>query len=113
MGITVNMPTGGVLGLFLALNAVAMIQAFYLANCRSLRQSILAIGLVRNGWLWPGIAGVLLLQAGLTYLPFLKTAFQAVPIGWDEWPRILAGGAAVLVLVEVQKWTQRLRKTAP
>jgi len=38
-----------------ALNTVAMIQAFYLINCRSLRHSILSIGLFRNGWLWFGI----------------------------------------------------------
>jgi Ca2+-transporting ATPase len=96
-----------------ALNTVAVIQAFYLVNCRSLRHSILAIGLFRNGWLWLGIAAVLLLQAGLTYVPFLNTAFQTAPIGWDEWLRILAAGVAVLVLVELQKWTQRRRKTAP
>ncbi len=87
-----------------ALNTVAVIQALYLINCRSLRHSIWSIGIFRNGWLWLGIAGVLLLQAGLTYLPFLNAVFQTAPIGWDEWVRILGASLAGTLLVEVQKW---------
>jgi len=87
-----------------ALNTVAVIQALYLVNCRSLRHSILSIGLFRNGWLWLGIVGVLLLQAAITYLPFLNSIFQTAPIGWDEWLRILAAGLVVLGVVETYKW---------
>ncbi len=86
-----------------ALNTVAVIQALYLVNCRSLRHSILSIGLFRNGWLWLGIAGVLLLQAGITHLPFLNSVFQTAPIGWDEWLRILAAGLTVLGVLETAK----------
>jgi len=46
---------------------------------------------------------VLLLQAGITYVPFLNAVFQTAPIGWDEWLRILGAGLAGLVLVELQK----------
>jgi Ca2+-transporting ATPase len=87
-----------------ALNTVAMIQAFYLINCRSLRHSIWSLGLFRNGWLWLGLAGVLLLQAGLTYLPFLNTIFQTAPIGFGEWLRIVGAGLTGALLVEFQKW---------
>jgi magnesium-transporting ATPase (P-type) len=86
-----------------ALNAVAMIQAFYLFNCRSLRHAIWSLGLSRNRWLWLGIAGVLLLQAGLTYLPFLNTIFQTAPIGWNEWLRIIIAGSLVMAAIEAQK----------
>jgi Ca2+-transporting ATPase len=86
-----------------ALNTVAVIQALYLVNCRSLRHSILSIGLFRNGWLWLGIVGVMVLQAGITYLPFFNGVFQTAPIGWDEWLRIFAAGLAALLFVETQK----------
>ena len=86
-----------------ALNTVAIIQALYLVNCRSLRHSILSIGLFRNGWLWLGIAGVLLLQAAITYLPLLNSIFQTARIGWDEWLRILAAGTIAFLLIEAQK----------
>lgn len=87
-----------------ALNTVAMIQALYLINCRSLRHSIWSIGLFRNGWLWLGIVGMLLLQAALTHRPFLNAIFQTVPLGGGEWLRIAGAGLTVLVLVEAQKW---------
>lgn len=86
-----------------ALITVAVIQSFYLINCRSLRHSIWSLGLSRNGWLWLGIVGMLLLQAGLTYFPFLNSIFQTAAIGWDEWLRILGAGAATLLVVEIQK----------
>ena len=87
-----------------ALNTVAVIQALYLINCRSLRHSIWSSGLFRNGWLWLGIVGMLLLQAALTHLPFLNAIFQTVPLGRGEWLRIAGAGLTVLVLVEAQKW---------
>jgi len=89
-----------------ALNTVALVQAFYLLNCRSLNHSLLAIGLFRNLWLWLGVLAVLVVQAALTYVPFLNGIFQTAPIGWDEWLRILASGLAGLVLVEIAKVVQ-------
>ena len=98
---------GAVAARTVVLNTVAVIQALYLVNCRSLRHSILSIGLFRNGWLWLGIAGVLLLQAAITYLPFFNVVFQTAPIGWDEWARIFAAGLSVLLLVEIEKLVMR------
>ncbi|MBE7499499.1 MAG: HAD-IC family P-type ATPase [Verrucomicrobiales bacterium] len=86
-----------------ALNTVAVIQAFYLVNCRSLRHSVLAVGLFRNGWLWLGILGVFLLQAAITYLPFLNKVFKTTAIGWDEWLRIVGAGLAAMIVVELHK----------
>jgi Ca2+-transporting ATPase len=81
-----------------------MIQAFYLVNCRSLRHSIWSLGLFRNGWLWLGIVGVVLLQTALTYVPFFNVIFQTTPIGWGEWLRILGASITGVLVVEFQKW---------
>jgi magnesium-transporting ATPase (P-type) len=96
-----------------ALNTVAVIQALYLVNCRSLRHSIWSIGLFRNGWLWLGIVGVLLLQSGITYLPVLHSIFQTAPIGWDEWLRILGAGLMGVLVVESQKWLVNRKDRRP
>ena len=96
-----------------ALNTVAVMQALYLVNCRSLRHSIWSIGFFRNGWLWLGIVGVLLLQVGLTYLPFLNAVFQTAPIGWDEWLRILGASITGVLLVEFQKWLVNPKERRP
>ena len=50
-----------------------------------------------------GTRGVLVFQAGITYLPFFNGVFQTAPIGWDGWLRIFAAGFAALLLVETQK----------
>jgi magnesium-transporting ATPase (P-type) len=94
------------------LNTVAVIQALYLLNCRSLRHSIWSLGLFRNGWLWLGLAAVLLLQAGITYVPFFNAMFRTAPIGGDEWLRILGAGLTAVLLVEFQKWmVNRMQRT--
>ncbi len=87
-----------------ALNTVAVIQSLYLINCRSLRQSILSIGLFGNPRLGWGVLGVLLLQVAITYLPFLNTVFQTAPIGPDEWLRIFAAGLVAMAAVEIFKF---------
>jgi Ca2+-transporting ATPase len=94
------------------LNTVAVIQALYLVNCRSLRHSIWSLGLFRNGWLWLGIAAVLFVQAVITYVPLFNAIFRTAPIGWDEWLRVLGAGLAGLLLVEFQKWlvNQKIRR---
>jgi Ca2+-transporting ATPase len=86
-----------------ALNTVALIQTIYLVNCRSLRHSVLSIGLFRNGWMWLGIGGVLLFQAAITHVPFLNVIFRTAPLGWGEWIRIFAAGLCAAILVELQK----------
>ena len=55
-----------------------------------------------------GIAGVLLRQAGITYLLFLNALFQTAPIGWDDWLRILSAGLATSAVVEALKRAHRL-----
>ena len=95
-----------------ALNTVAVLQAFYLLNCRSLRHSLFSVGLFRNGLLWAGIGGVLLLQAVITYVPFCQFIFSTAAIGWDEWLRIFASGIGAVLLIEAVKpllwrWTPR------
>ncbi len=92
-----------------ALNTVAIIQAMYLLNCRSLRRSLLQVGLFRNRWLWSGIAGVIMLQVSLTYLPFLNRVFHTAPIGWREWVMIGVAGVGTLLLVEALKWVENRR----
>jgi Ca2+-transporting ATPase len=92
-----------------ALNTVAVIQTLTLLNCRSLRNSILSIGVFSNYWLWAGMAGALALQVALTYVPLLNTVFHTAPIGVDEWVRILGAGLVALAVVEGFKWLQRGR----
>jgi magnesium-transporting ATPase (P-type) len=86
-----------------ALNTVAVVQSFYLLNCRSLRRSIASLGMFTNPKLLAGIVGALVLQLAITYVPVLNTVFKTAPIGADEWLRIFAAGLCAMAAVEVFK----------
>ena len=87
-----------------ALNTVAVIQALYLVNCRSLRHSILSIGLFRNGVAGSCVVLLLLLAAlGLA--------------GWDlirksRKPLALTAGliAAGPLQAGIRRWGRRLER---
>jgi cation-transporting ATPase F len=100
-----------------AVNAIVAIQAFYLFSCRSLRRSVLHVGLFANRWIVVGVAVQVVAQLVLTYVPAMHTLFHTAPIGLDVWARILgvAAGAAIVVGVEkrVRRWADQRRAAAP
>jgi Ca2+-transporting ATPase len=90
-----------------AVNAVVSAQLFYLLNARSLRYSIVQIGLLSNPWLLAGVATVVLLQMAFTYLPLLNRVFDTAPIDLQAWGAIIAFGLVVYIVVEMEKWLRR------
>jgi len=87
----------------MAVTTVIMFQIFYMLNCRSLRDSILAIGVMSNPAVFLGIAIVLLLQGAFIYAPSLNGVFgsQGLPPG-DLATTVLVG-AVVLPVVAIEK----------
>jgi magnesium-transporting ATPase (P-type) len=90
-----------------AVNAIVMIEMFYLFNCRSLKQSMFSIGLLSNLWIFVGIGAMIAAQMIFTYVPLLNSLFHAAPIGFDAWLRILAISAVVYIIVEIEKWMRQ------
>ena len=86
-----------------AVNVFVVIELCYLFNCRSLRQSVLHLGLFTNPWVIAGAATMLLLQVGYTYLPFMNHLFQSAPLSLAVWGRIALAGAAVFLTIEIEK----------
>ncbi len=87
-----------------AVNVFAIIELFYLFNCRSLEKSVFQLGFFSNLWVLGGVAAMFLLQLLYTYLPLMNRLFQSAPIGQGVWGRIAAAGLAVFVVVEIEKW---------
>ena len=97
----------------MALNTLVAMEIFYLFSVR-----------YRHGWslTWQGVKGtpavliavalVVLLQAVLTYVPFMQTLFDTVALG--PWQVLQCAGAGVLLLVflEFDKQAARRWKTA-
>ncbi len=91
-------------------NALVMIEAFYLFNCRHLRRSAFGRGFWSNPWAFVGFIGTVLIQCLFTYAPFMNAIFQTAPISVAAWGRILLAAVAVFILIEAEtKWNHRSR----
>jgi magnesium-transporting ATPase (P-type) len=93
----------------MAVTTVVLFQVFYLLTCRSLRGSLLEIGLWSNLWIYIGIGALLLLQLGFVYLPFMNVLFDSAPLGLGAWIEALVVALVVLPVVGAEKWWRRRR----
>jgi magnesium-transporting ATPase (P-type) len=89
-----------------------VVQIFYLFNCRSLTQSVQRVGLLSNPWAIVGSTGMLLLQLGFTYLPFMNALFHAAPIPLESWGWVLLIGLAAFLVGGFEKWLRHGRAGA-
>jgi len=92
---------------------IVLFQAFYLLECRSLRQSLRATGAWSNPWAYVGIATVLVLQALFIYAPPLQEVFGSAPLDLGGWLLAVAGAAVVLPVIEFEKWWRRRERSGP
>jgi Ca2+-transporting ATPase len=81
-----------------------VVQTFYLFNCRSLTQSVLRVGLLSNPWALAGSTGMLLMQFGFTYLPFMNTLFHSAPMPLVSWVWVGVAGVVAFLAVGLEKW---------
>jgi Ca2+-transporting ATPase len=91
----------------IVVTTIVLFQVFYLLECRSLRHSILHVGLWTNPWALVGIVAVLALQAAFIYAPPLQDVFGSAPLAADDWLLALAAAATVLPVVSLEKWWRR------
>jgi len=90
-----------------AVNMFVFGELFYLFNCRSLRYSMIKLGVFSNRWLILGVAAMTALQLLLTYSPMMNRLFGTAPIGITEWFWILMGGFTIYAVVGTEKWLHR------
>lgn len=91
-----------------AVNMIVMAEVFYLFNARYLRESSFSLeGVFGSRPVLIAIAIVLLLQLAFTYTPFMQTLFDTRDLSVAAWARIIALGALVFVVIELEKAVQR------
>ncbi|MDH5697341.1 MAG: HAD-IC family P-type ATPase [Nitrosopumilus sp.] len=91
----------------IAVNAIVMIEIFYLFNCRSLTKSILKIGLLSNKLIFVGVAVMILLQITFTYVPIMNEIFHSHPIGMESWLKIIGVSLVVFIIIELKKFVSK------
>jgi magnesium-transporting ATPase (P-type) len=97
----------------MAVTTVILFQVFYLLNCRSLRDSVLRIGLWSNPAVYLGIAVLLALQAAFVYLPAMNAVFGTAPLNADALVKSLAVASTVLFAISLEKWWRAATHVAP
>ena len=91
----------------MALTTVIMFQVFYMLNCRSLKNTVLDIGLFSNWTVYLGIAAVLLAQAAVIYVPWMNQVFSTTPITLRDWGMATVMGMIILPWVGLEKMLRR------
>jgi magnesium-transporting ATPase (P-type) len=86
------------------INVIVLVEVAYLFNCRSLSNSIVAIGWFTNRWAIAGSLAMLAAQLLLTYAPVMNRLFHTSPIEAEAWLRIAAVAGVAFVAVEIEKW---------
>jgi magnesium-transporting ATPase (P-type) len=99
-----------------AVNAIALGQAFYLLNSRYLLDPSLSLKAhTGNKYLPLGIVSLVILQLLFTYTKPLQAVFGTEAIPLRIWPWLIAGGLVFFLVVEAEKFVIRssstLRKT--
>ncbi len=90
-----------------AVTTVIMFQIFYLLNCRSLKNSILEIGVLSNKTVFIGIASILVLQAIFIYAPFMNSIFGSAPLEPGQILMAAAAGTIILPVISFEKWLRK------
>jgi len=85
------------------INVIVLVEIAYLFNCRSLSNSVAAIGWFTNRWAIAGSLAMLAAQLLLTYAPVMNSLFHTAPIEAEAWLRTGAVACAVFTAVEIEK----------
>lgn len=87
----------------MTLAAIVFAQIGAVLNCRSERQSVFKIGLLKNRQIVKGIVFEVLLICAIIYVPFLQGIFQTAPINLTDWLFLIAIPIPVVLFEEIRK----------
>lgn len=88
----------------IAVTFVIMFQIFYMISCRSLKDSLLKIGLFSNKTVFIGIGAILVLQAFFVYLPIMQKFFGTSALSAYDIAVTVFAGFLVFPLIGLEKW---------
>lgn len=91
----------------MAVTFVIVFQIFYMLNCRSLKDSILKIGIFSNKIVFIGIFSILLLQAIFIYTPFMQKVFGTITLDLKSIFYVLIAGSTIFPIIALEKWIGR------
>ncbi|MCL2761167.1 MAG: HAD-IC family P-type ATPase, partial [Desulfuromonadales bacterium] len=91
----------------ITLQIIVIAQMFHLFNSRTIRGNAFKENFFSNKAVLVVCLVLFVLQASITYLPFMNTAFGTVPLELANWKYPFMLGIAVFLIVEVEKAVMR------
>ncbi len=92
----------------MAVNTIIAGEVFYLFNSRYIVASSITLrGILATRYVWGTVALIVLFQALFTYFPFFQGVFGTRSLLPVDWLYLLGAGAAVFILVELEKFVVR------
>lgn len=88
----------------MTLQALVLSQLFYLFNCRNESRFALNRDFFSNKAAFFVSGLLIIIQLGVTYVPFMNVILATEPIGLSNWIWPLLIGLSVFILVEIEKW---------
>ena len=92
----------------MAVTAVVFFQICYVLSCRSLRDSLLAIGPFSNPHLLAGIGLLFGMQGAFVYVPLFQAAFDTTTLYVTDLLWAAAVAATILPVIAIEKRLRRL-----
>ncbi|HSJ98193.1 MAG TPA: HAD-IC family P-type ATPase, partial [Myxococcota bacterium] len=97
----------------MAVSAIVVGELFYLFNTRQLTAPALAArSLLANPWAWVAAGVLLLAQAAFVHWAPMQAVFGTAALDARAWGMVFGAGAAIFVVVELEKAVQRRRGDA-
>jgi magnesium-transporting ATPase (P-type) len=97
----------------IAVNTLVIGEIFYLWNARAIMNPVLSLkGIFGSRPVLISMALCLALQLGFTYLPLMHRLFGTAAIDWTDWALLAGIGAAVFVIIELEKAVAKRFRTA-
>jgi len=88
-------------------NFLCLSQMAHVLAIRSEKQSFFSIGLLSNKLLIASVTITILLQAVITYVPFLQSIFKTESLTLYEFALVGVGSILIFVAVEIEKLVKR------
>lgn len=89
------------------LQTLVFAQAFYMINCREIKEFSITRTILDNKVLWYSLGILLILQVGIIYLPFINGVMETAPLGFKELSLSFIAGFVIFAVVETEKFLYR------
>lgn len=91
----------------MTLASIVFCQIGAVMNCRTEKQSVFKLGLLKNALINKGIIVEIVVLCVLIYVPFFQSLFNTAPIGWQEWLFLCMIPAPIVLIEEFRKSIKR------